>query len=249
MSNLVALITGASRGIGLQFVRSLLAQDNWHVVATCRNPDSASELQALQESNGDRLTICQLDVNDAESFVQAREFVLGAGIEKIDYLIANAALSYLVESHTATQATVEEMFNLFTTNVVGVMHTVHTFLDLVQNLERKLVAAISSALGSIQDADVPVAVSYRVSKTALNMLMKGFVIDPACEGVNFICLHPGWVDTDMGNSGGVKAPKSVDESVNQLLSVLERAPELIEASKAQGEGLPFVNYNGDTIAW
>ena len=124
--------------------------------------------------------MCQLDVNDAGSFEEARSFLLNAGIDKIDYLICNAGISNLVSRNTATETNEEEMFDLFRTNVVGVMHTIQTFLDHLKNSEHKLCCAMSSEYGSIAGASMPPGASYRVSKAALNMMMKAFAIDPAC---------------------------------------------------------------------
>ncbi|ORY06792.1 NAD(P)-binding protein [Basidiobolus meristosporus CBS 931.73] len=86
------LVTGASRGLGIEFVRQLLGKDGFKVVACCRNPESATELNKLKSSAGDRLSVHKLDVNDEDSIKASVEEISKYATNGIDVLINNAGV-------------------------------------------------------------------------------------------------------------------------------------------------------------
>ena len=119
-------------------------------------------------------------MNDVSTLHGARDLLNTSGISKIDYLICNAGIANFDVRDAATETTEEAMMDIFRTNTVGVMHTIQTFLDHLKNSEMKTCCALSSRMGSIADSSDPIAMSYRVSKAGLNMLLKMFSVDPSC---------------------------------------------------------------------
>lgn len=119
---------------------------------------------------------------------------------------------------------------------------------------------VSSTLGSIGNTDASWAASYRISKAALNMACKTLANEPTVReaGAKVLALHPGWVDTDMGSSGGRKPPLNVEESTAGILEVIERAlrvqrEELSEcdalADRLVHDNCAFVQYDGELLPW
>lgn len=222
------LITGANRGIGLALVQSF-AKDGWKIHACCRNLEKAKDLKAV---SGDVIRH-KLDVTDnlkVESL--ARELA----DEPIDILVNNAGVYNTREGFGATEY--EAWADMLAVNTLSPLRVVEHFADLVAASDRKLIANMSSRLGSISAAEKGGSYPYRTSKCALNMVTRLLSIDLADRGITTIAMHPGWVKTDMG---GDAADITIDQSVRGLRTLLDRA--------GLNDNGGFFNYDGTALPW
>ncbi len=207
------LITGANRGIGLEFVRQYAA-DGAQVFACCRNPDGANDLNALAGADGD-VTVLKLDVADEASIAAARRQV---GDAPIDILINNAGV-LLNKDETIEKTDYAAWMRSFEINVLGPFRVISAFKDNVAKSDARKIMTLSSQMGSIGDASGGYY-TYRSTKAGANMVMKALANDLSAEGIVVLPVHPGWVKTDMGGSG---AMIEASESVAGLRAVLDAA--------------------------
>ncbi|WP_404359958.1 SDR family oxidoreductase [Methylotuvimicrobium sp. KM1] len=227
------LVTGANRGLGLEFCRQY-AEAGDRVIAACRHPDKSEKLQALAARHAS-IRIEALDVAD---FAQIDDLSARLANETIDVLINNAGvygdksgggfgnLDYQAWSHTLlvnTQAPVKMS---------------EAFLPQLQRSDKKLIVALSSQMGSIADNSSGGSILYRSSKAALNAAMKSVSIDLMDRGVGVLIFHPGWVRTDMGGPNGLI---DADESVTGMR-------KMIDAFSLRQSG-SFIKYEGLTMPW
>jgi NAD(P)-dependent dehydrogenase (short-subunit alcohol dehydrogenase family) len=227
------LVTGANRGLGLEFARQYAA-DGWQVIAACRAPDAAADLQGLAADSGARIRVLEMNVADTASVRAAAAALKG---EAIDLLLNNAGIGgppgqQLGNLDYAAWARVLD------TNTLGPMRVVEAFLENIAKGHLKRIVTITSAMGSIADNASGGRYAYRSSKAAVNMVMKSLAIDLAPRGIACLMVHPGWVRTDMGGPGGKITPT---ESVRALRS-------LIDAFKPEDSG-KFFNYDGKPYPW
>ena len=227
------LVTGANRGLGLEFARQYAAE-GWRVIAACRAPDAAQELQELAAQSGGRIHVLAMNVTDTASVRAAAAVLKG---EAVDLLLNNAGVGgppgqQLGNLDYAAWARVLD------TNTLGPMRVVEALLENVAQSKLKRVVTITSAMGSIADNLSGGRYAYRSSKAAVNIVMKSLSVDLAPRGITCIVVHPGWVRTDMGGSGGKLTPA---ESVRALRS-------LIESIKPEDSG-KFLNYDGKPYPW
>jgi NAD(P)-dependent dehydrogenase (short-subunit alcohol dehydrogenase family) len=227
------LITGANRGLGLEFARQYLA-DGWQVYAGCRDPASASELLRLADASDDNLQILALDVTDAES-VQAAAAELDA--QAIDLLLNNAGIGG-PRGQTIGNIDYEAWAKVLDVNTMGPLRVSEAFVDHVAKSERKLVVTLTSGMGSLADNTSGGAYAYRSSKAAVNMVMRSLAIDLAPRGITCVVINPGWVLTDMG---GPHATLTTAESVTRL----RRLVQTLEPAQSG----KFFNYDGREYAW
>jgi NAD(P)-dependent dehydrogenase (short-subunit alcohol dehydrogenase family) len=219
------LITGASRGIGLESARQYAA-DGWKVLGCCRQPDAATALAAI-----DGVSVHALDVTD----FAAVDTLAGIIDEPIDVLMNNAGqsprpqLGFGNMDYTAWS-------DLFTVNTLAPFKMAEAFQGHVGRSSRKLIVNVSSIMESIADTGAG-HVAYRSTKAALNMVTKTLSGDLA-EGFVVFSIHPGWVRTDMG---GPSAAISPQESAAGMKAVVERA-------SAESNGR-FFNWTGEDIQW
>ncbi len=225
------LITGANRGIGLQFVKHY-SQHAKRVIACCRQPENASELKLVETSNNN-VEIHTLDVTDNK---QIEALQVAFSDQVIDLLINNAGIYGPKQNESQLDKTLwSQVFE------VNVMAPILIARALSKNLALSLnavVANMSSKMGSISDNGSGGASIYRSSKAALNAATKSFALDHISMGVTTVLLHPGWVQTDMG---GKNALINTQTSISGLTSVLES----VDKTK---NGL-FFNYDGNIIPW
>jgi NAD(P)-dependent dehydrogenase (short-subunit alcohol dehydrogenase family) len=217
-------VTGASRGIGLGLVKQLLqVGEKYKVIATCRDPSNAPNLTALKGVYSDeRLVVLPLDVTSSESHKNLKDNVVERGVSSIDILIANAGI-LIREDNSPLHTTSDQITTVFQTNVIGAMLTLQTFSDLTIASPTRLFVVISSIMGSItQTAQTGGTASYRMSKAAINSYAATLSAEWAVKnaGCKVLCVHPGWVQTDMGSE---KAPLSVDGSVQDIETLLSAA--------------------------
>ena len=231
MTEQTVLITGANRGIGLELSRQFAA-DGWNVLACCRNPAEAILLRDLSEQFSS-LEIHPLEVTDYDQMATLAEQL---SHRSIDILLSNAGIYGPRVGFGDVDASAWRQ--VLEVNTIAPMMLVQAFVEQVAASQQKLVAVISSKVGSIADNGSGGSYLYRSSKTAVNQVVKSLSIDLAGRGISVISLHPGWVKTDMG---GANAEISTEESVSGLKDILQSA-----ASPQSGQ---FIEFNGEQIPW
>jgi len=225
------LITGASRGIGLEFVRQY-AEDGARVIACCRTPERAQDLAALAARNG-HIDVQALDVTDHARIEALAQALRGTAI---DVLVNNAGISGGREQALGS-LDYGKWREALETNLLAPVKMAEAFADHVARSRRKVIANISSMLGSIERASGQ-RVIYRSSKAALNMATKCLAGDLAGRDVTVVAFHPGHVRTDMG---GPSAPVTPHDSVHGLRTVI--------AGLDTAQSGRFLNYDGTPIPW
>jgi NAD(P)-dependent dehydrogenase (short-subunit alcohol dehydrogenase family) len=222
----VVLVTGANRGLGLEFVQQLQAK-GYEVIGTARSPQKATELKAT----GARVE--QLDVADAAS-VAALAGRLGD--TPIDILINNAGMLNRADS-TMDSLDFDMMERSFQVNSLGPLRVTQALLPNLNAGKGKTVVSITSRLGSIE-LSTGGLYSYRASKTALNQINKIMSSELTPQGFTCVVMHPGWVQTDMG---GPNATLTKTESIAGMLGVIENL-----TTESTGK---FFNYDGTELPW
>jgi NAD(P)-dependent dehydrogenase (short-subunit alcohol dehydrogenase family) len=227
------LITGANRGIGLELVRQYSAA-GWVVVATCREPPSARELQDLATERPGRIEVLPLSVTEPRE-VEALPRKLGE--RPLHLLVNNAGLRPREASllGSVDPAAFMEGINV---NALGALKVTEALLPNLQGGENPLVVMMSSSLGSLARNQEGGDYGYRAGKAAMNAVMRSLAVDLKPLGITVISLHPGWVRTRMG---GNHARLSVEESVEAMRSVLDRV-SLEDTGK-------FLRYDGREEPW
>jgi NAD(P)-dependent dehydrogenase (short-subunit alcohol dehydrogenase family) len=224
------LVTGANRGIGLELVRQY-ASDGANIIACCRKPAEAKDLDALAKSGNVR--VMALDVGDAWSATALAQALRG---EAIDILINNAGV-FGPEKQSASQSDCDGFSHTFRINSIGPLIVSQALRDnLVRGHDKKLIV-LTSKMGSISDSSTG-ALAYRASKAAVNMIMHVLARDWAADGILVGILHPGWVKTDMGGPSALITP---EESVRGLRA---RIAELTPQTSGH-----YLDYRGKEIAW
>lgn len=232
------LVTGANRGIGLEYVRQLAAQGET-VIATARDPERALELSALAAANP-QVRIEALDLEDRASVTALGQRLSGVAI---DVLLNNAGLyggSWDNSSHRQSRDSMDYDLweQIMRINVMAPFQLVQELRESLEAGQRKLVINMSSDLGSIANNAQGQSCAYRSSKAALNMVTKGLSVELAPLGFTVISMAPGWTQTDLG---GTAAQWPVDESVANQRKV-------IATITAQDNGR-FVDLLGRSVPW
>ena len=232
MTTSTILITGTNRGIGLELTRQFAAT-NWRVLACCRQPQHASELQSLaaQYSN---IELFELDVTD---YAQVAALADRLKDIPIDILLSNAG-SYGPKGYSFGDVDPQAWRDVLETNTIAPLMLAQAFVSQVAASRQKLIAVISSKVGSIADNQGGGGYIYRSSKTAVNQVVKSLSVDLAPLNISVVSLHPGWVQTEMG---GPNALISTTESVSGLQQILLQA--------GPDQSGQFLEYNGKTIPW
>ena len=220
------LITGANRGLGLEFVRQY-KEAGWQVIGTARNPEDAQELAALD------VRVVQLDVTDQESVDRMAAELAG---QPIDLLINNAGIFPRVGK--IDEIDFDDYSRTLEVNTLGPVRVTRALLPNLRQGELKIVAGLSSNLGSIAENERGNFYGYRESKAALNMFTSSLAAELGPDGFTCLALHPGWVRTDMG---GANANLSPEESVSSMRAVLD-------GLTAEDNGR-YLGYDGTEVAW
>ena len=222
-----ALVTGASRGIGLELVRQLAARGET-VHAAVRDPDSAG-LRAIAG-----VQIHRVDVGDDASVASlARELA----DTPLDLVINNAGV-YGGSQQSLRGVDYADATKTYETNALGPLRV---SLALLPNLRRgagKKLAHITSGMGSIADNTSGGFYAYRMAKAALNMMSRSLAVDLRGDKIVSVVVNPGWVQTDMGGQG---ATTPVAESVRGILRAIDEA-----TITDSGE---FLDYKGGRYPW
>jgi NAD(P)-dependent dehydrogenase (short-subunit alcohol dehydrogenase family) len=227
------LITGANRGLGLEFTRQYLAE-GWEVIAACRNPRTAKALQELDGNSQGALTVVEIDVADIASVTRA-----AARVESrtIDVLI-NCAGVFGPTGQTIGSLDYKDWSQVLEVNLFGAARVCEAFLDRLAHSDRRLIVTITSGMGSLADNTSGGSIYYRTSKAAVNMLMCTAAIDLKTRGIVCVVLNPGWVKTDMG---GPNARLSREESVGAMRRVISKL--------GPADCGRFYNYDGREYPW
>jgi NAD(P)-dependent dehydrogenase (short-subunit alcohol dehydrogenase family) len=228
-----ALITGANRGLGLEFARQYAAE-GWRVLAACRDPSQAQELEELAKTAAGRLTTLALDVASADSVAHAAQQLQD---EPIDVLI-NCAGVMGAEHQTLGRIDYEDWLQVLEVNTLGPLRVIEAFAGHIERGTRKLIVTLTSGMGSIADNNSGGWIAYRSSKAALNMAVKCAAINLAPRHIACVLITPGWVRTDMG---GPHATLTPEQSVAAMRRVF--------GSIRQADTGRFFNYDGRTYPW
>ncbi len=224
-------ITGCNRGLGLEFTRQWLGRGA-HVHAACRQPESATALNALAAEYIDQLTVLPLDVDDEQAIAALPQRF---GIDELDLLINNAGS--LVSGERLGSLSGQVMASAFQTNVIGPVLLTQALAPALAKRDGWVIN-LSSELGSIAQRTGFFTPTYCASKAALNMWTRLLDFGLAGQGVHCVAMHPGWVHTDMG---GEDAPLDPATSVASMIALIEQlAPE---------QAGTFLAHDGSTLDW
>ena len=226
------LVTGANRGIGLEFVEQLIQRGD-EILATCRSIEAADELRQLNIAYAD-LHLLELDVSQPESLHNFASQLKG---DPIDVFINNAGVygPKDVAFGTVNRKVWAEVLQI---NTIAPLLLTQLLQDNFKKGKDKKLVYISSKVGSIADNHGGGSYIYRSSKSALNQVVKSLSIDLADEGLIACVLHPGWVQTDMGGPNALIDPPT---SVTGMLQVIDGL-----TTEQSGH---FINYDGTEIPW
>ena len=227
------LITGANRGLGLEFARQYAA-DDWQVYAGYRDLSSASKLRRSANTSENKIRIMALDVTDPAGIKAASAELDG---QAIDVIINNAGVMG-AQGQTIGNIDYKAWANVLDVNTMGPMRISEAFVDHVARSQRKLIVTLTSGMGSITDNTSGGSIAYRSSKAAVNMVMRSLAIDLAPRGITCVVVNPGWVLTDMG---GPQATMTPAESVKKMRDLIET---LGPAQSGQ-----FFNHDGREYPW
>jgi len=236
------LITGANRGLGLEFVRQYAA-DGWKVIAACRTPSKAAELQAITKAHKN-IRVETLDVGDLKSITALAKRLKG---EAIDVLINNAGiLSGANPSMSAVKNDKSQSFGsidpdawlqVMRVNVLAPLKITEAFVTHVAQSEQRKIVMISSGWGSIERMDGG-WYAYRPSKAMLNAVTKNLAADLKDHKICVVSFSPGWVQTDMG---GKEADITPETSITSMRKTIARL------GMKQSGG--FFNREGEIYPW
>ena len=234
------VITGASRGIGLELTRQHLDAGDT-VLATCRKPEEASALNELVRAHPGRAFLTRLDVTDEKS-IDAAAAEAASALGAVELLWSNAGVypgspgTHVTEGGVGTFRA-RDGVGVLLTNAVGPLLMAQAFLPLLRAGRQPRLAALSSGYGSVSlNRGTPYW--YGASKAALNMLHRSLAFDADCRGVVVLLLSPGWAQTDMG---GPNATTPVTEVVTGLRRVVEAADSSQTGS--------FLDWRGSPVPW
>ena len=222
------VITGANRGLGLEFAKQLLAEGH-SIIAGVRNPEA-------MDFQHEQMTVYPLDVastTSVETFAQK----VKSSVSSIDVLVNNAGR---MDGRWQSLEEVDPDLSLEVLNVntIGPLRVSQALWPLLQGEKPTKVANISSLMGSIDDCISGKSYAYRTSKTGLNMITKILAVEGQPDNITVTSYHPGWAKTDMG---GERAPVPASVSVQGLIG-------LIQQQTAERSGR-FFEYTGEELPW
>lgn len=226
------LVTGANRGLGLEFISHYLDRGD-HVIATYRDIASSSELIKMSEDH-DNLMTFNLDVDSEKSLT---DFSKQLGNIPIDIFINNAGI-YGPRNSSFGHVGTETWIPALRINTIAPVLLTQLIIDNLRNGSVKKLIYITSKMGSIDDNSGGGSYVYRSTKAALNAVVKSLSIDLKNEGMIVTLLHPGWVQTDMGGPNGLIDKNT---SVSGMIKVID--------GLEQSQSGSFLDYTGCHIPW
>ena len=224
------LITGASRGIGLELSKQRSASGH-SVLATCRDPDHAEALQAL--ATGTDIEILPLDVANAGSVGRLAEAVDG---RTIDVLINNAGIIGR-KPQSAMEMDFDGLAETLSVNTIAPLRVTQALLPAIRRSASGRIVTISSKMGSFSSRPTD-RIAYRASKAAVNRIMMALADDLRPDNIAVLVMHPGWVRTDMGGSAADIAVEDSAAGIARVVTGLD-----------MGQTGQFLNYDGSQIPW
>jgi len=228
------LITGANRGIGLEFCRQYAAA-GWRVLACSRHPEKSDALNKLAIQFPELIKIQALDVAD---HAQIERLTQALAKESIDLLINNAGIYTDSDASGFGHTDYAEWMHAFSINTMAPLKMTEAFVTQISRGEKKTIVTITSKMGSIADNSGGGNYLYRSSKAAVNMVVKSLAIDLKPHGITAVVFHPGWVRTDMGGSN---ASISTEQSVSGMRQVI--------SGLTMADSGKFFAYDGQVIPW
>lgn len=243
----VALVTGASKGLGFEWCRQL-GEKGYTVLLTARKLNDAQEASAILKAEGLDVHPLAVDVTK-EDELKALAHQLDENFGKLDVLINNAGINSGTRAKGNEELRLKnivlevldpnEVLNMLYVNAIAPILVAKHLKGLLAKSEQAKIIQIGSWLGSIEIKTTGANYSYAVSKSALNMMNRALAFDLKPDGVISVVVNPGWVQTSMG---GQKAQFTTEESVQNLIeNVLEKV-ELEDTGK-------FFNYDGSIHPW
>ena len=229
-----ALITGANRGIGLEFCRQYAA-DDWRVLACSRYPEKSDELNRLASRNPELIKVHALDVADHLEIDRLGQILAD---ESIDLLINNAGIYPHSDKNGFGHTDYAEWIQAFRINTMAPLKMAETFAAQIARGKQKTIVTITSKMGSISDNSGGGSYLYRSSKAAVNMVVKSLAIDLKPLGITAVVFHPGWVRTDMGGPNAMISPEQSVSGMRHVISGL-----------APADSGKFFAYDGQPIPW
>ena len=226
-------ITGANRGLGLEFTRRFLVRGE-QVFAACREPEKAAELEKLKTDHPGQLTILKMEVTNRGE-IEAAAKVVTEAVDGLDLLINNAGIGQTSQFGSLEAEEIREVLDV---NSIAPVIVAQAFADLLRKGNNPRLVNITSGLGSIANTGGSGRYSYKASKAALNMLSRMMSNELKSDGIIVIPMHPGWVQTDMG---GPSAHLTVPESIQRMLKV-------IDGLTLEDTGR-FWNMDGEELPW
>jgi NAD(P)-dependent dehydrogenase (short-subunit alcohol dehydrogenase family) len=229
------LVTGANRGLGLEFVRQYAA-DGWEVLAASRQVEKSAELKQIATEQP-KVALYRLDVTDEKSVRELADKLDG---KPIDVLLHSSGV-YPRKGQNIGGIDYDGWREAVETNLFGVMRVTEALLKNVAASSRKQIAAISTSLSILRGvqsgsvAQAGTSYQYRTSKTALNMALSILAKELEARGISVVLLDPGWVKTDMG---GPHAPLTPQESIEGMRKVLAGNPMEISGKFLGHDGAP-----------
>jgi NAD(P)-dependent dehydrogenase (short-subunit alcohol dehydrogenase family) len=235
------LVTGAGRGLGLEFVRQYAA-DGWSVVATAREPAHSAELEALTRAAAGRIRVFSLDVADHSAIEALGERLAGTAV---DVLINNAGTmgtqSFAGQGLQAQRfghSDYEDWVATFHVNTLAPLKMAEVFVEHVAASAQKKIVTLSTVIASIGSNNLGGLYAYRSTKAAVNAIMRSMALDLARRGIIAVPLHPGWTATSMG---GPNAPLRPQHSVAGMRQVI--------ATLSKEKSGRFWQYDGKELPW
>jgi NAD(P)-dependent dehydrogenase (short-subunit alcohol dehydrogenase family) len=227
----VILVTGANRGIGLALVKAYAGRRD-KVFACVRHTSDRTGLDAFADTAKNWVEVVELDVADPRDIAKAKRRLEA---EPIDVLINNAGVSG-PDRQTAVDMDFDGLAETLNVNAISPLRVASAFLPNVKAAKGKIIT-LSSQMGQMQSASFD-SLAYRVSKAAVNKLMRGLATELKPQGIPVLIVHPGWVKTDMGGEGAQLTPEESAEGMQKLIDRLDIA--------STGK---FLTWNGKELAW
>ena len=228
------VITGANRGLGLEFVRQwLLRGDRVLALQRSRQPSAALESLAREHAT---LHVASCDVTSEADVSHAAEEA-GRSLGAVDLLVNNAGV-YGARNRGMDEVDLEDLQRVFEVNAVAPLRVTRAFRPLLEHGARPAVVHVTSLMGSIADNSSGGSWAYRASKAALNMINRNIAHDLDVPGIPSVAIHPGWVRTDMGSDA---APLSAEESVSAMIATIDELQP--------GQSGKMIDRFGEPVPW